>query len=223
MKHKRNLLRNSAWACLLAASFFACGQEKVSESASEENAAEGTALSRLEEEHLLEKVAYADSVNAGLLEDTFKGSARREATGTIGNSLITVNYGSPGVRGRTIWNGLVSYDQVWVSGSHWATAVSFSSAVSINGKKVEPGMYGFFTVPGKEQWVLILNEAYDMHLAEEYFEGEDVIRLVVTPEILDEPVQRLTYEIETVSDTEGFLVLSWEKIRVRLPITGVNA
>lgn len=175
-------------------------------------------MSNLEKEHILEKVEYADSVNAGLIEDTFKGSARREAKGTVGSTEITINYGSPGVRGRVIWNGLVSYDQVWVSGSHWATAISFSEDVEINGTQVPKGMYGFFTIPGIEEWTLILNKTFDMHLADEYEEFEDVVRVTVKPDILDEPVQRLTYEVVQESENIANITMAWDQIKVSLPV-----
>ncbi|EPA00607.1 hypothetical protein A33Q_0080 [Indibacter alkaliphilus LW1] len=175
-------------------------------------------ISQLEQEHTLEKTSYADSVNAGLVEDTFKGSARREAKGSIGNADITVNYGSPGKRGRVIWNGLVSYDQVWVSGSHWATAIDFSEDVMIGDTEVPAGMYGFFTIPGREEWTLILNKNYDQHLADDYDQSEDVVRLTVSPEELEEEVQRLTYEVKIESGNHGAISLMWDKVKVSLPV-----
>lgn len=189
----------------------ACGQEPKGGSS------EGDEMSNLEKEHVLEKVAYSDSVNAGLLEDTFKGSARREAKAIVNGTEITVNYGSPGVRGRVIWNGLVSYDQVWVSGSHWATAISFSEDVMINEMNIPAGIYGFFTIPGREEWMLILNRIYDMHLADEYEESEDIVRVSVKPEILEIPVQRLTYEIEKTTENTFEIAMAWDQIKVKLP------
>lgn len=180
--------------------------------------ASSSEMSNLEKEHLLVRAGYADSVNKGLLEDTIKGSSRREAKGNIGSTEITVNYGSPGVRGRVIWNGLVAYDQVWVAGSHWATAVTFSKDVVVGGTEVPAGTYGFFTIPGKETWTLILNSNYDMHLADEYQESQDVVRLMVMPELLDGPVQRLTYEVSVDNESSGSIAMSWDQIRVRMPI-----
>lgn len=180
--------------------------------------ASSSEMSNLEKEHLLVRAGYADSVNKGLLEDTIKGSSRREAKGNIGSTEITVNYGSPGVRGRVIWNGLVAYDQVWVAGSHWATAVTFSKDVVVGGTEVPAGTYGFFTIPGKETWTLILNSNYDMHLADDYQESQDIVRLMVTPEILDSPVQRLTYEVSVDNESSGSIAMSWDQIRVRMPI-----
>jgi hypothetical protein len=205
-------LRNICFSLSLGLIIWSCSEKKGDD-------AESGQLSNLEKEHVLEKVAYADSVNAGLLEDTFKGSARREAKGTVRNTEVIINYGSPGMRGRVIWNGLVSYDQVWVSGSHWATAIYFSDDVLVEGTEIPAGMYGFFTVPGRDSWTMIINKTFDMHLADDYEESEDVVRLTVMPEELEYPVQRLTYEVDAKNDTEGIISLSWDKIKVNMPFT----
>ncbi len=210
-------LKNLILSILAGTFLVSCNTEK-SVQTQDLRSVEG--ISQLEQEHTLEKESYADSVNAGLVEDTFKGSARREAKGSIGNADITVNYGSPGKRGRVIWNGLVSYDQVWVSGSHWATAIDFSEDVMIGDTEVPAGMYGFFTIPGREEWTLILNKVYDQHLADDYEEEEDVVRITVTPEELEEEVQRLTYTVETESGNHGYISLSWDKVKVSLPVRG---
>ncbi len=174
-------------------------------------------MSTLDKEHRLEMVSYADSVNRGLLVDTVTGSARLEVEGQVGNTLVTINHGSPGVRGRVIWNGLVSYDQVWVSGSHWATAVTFSHDVTVNGVDIPAGIYALFTIPGREEWTWIINTNYDQHLAEEYTESEDLVRLNVKPIALENTVQRLNYEVMETGNRSGIIALSWDKIRIELP------
>ena len=210
----RKLLLLALVTCLIS-----CDQnQRNSQSAPEKDESENASVSRLEEEHALFKTGYADSVNSGLIvNDTFPGSARREATASIGNCQVVVNYGSPGKRGRVLWNGLVSYDQVWVSGSHWATAVSFSEPVQIDDQKIPAGTYGFFTIPGRETWTLILNEHYDQHLAEEYQKDLDLVRLEVTPVVNEEVVQRLTYQIIDSGEGAGVISLSWDELEVRLP------
>ncbi|MDO9551714.1 DUF2911 domain-containing protein [Rhodonellum sp.] len=208
-----NILKIST--CALAGLLIACNPEKKEV----ETTAPTTEISQLEKEHLLEMVGYADSVNLGLVDDTIKGSARREAKGSIGGTEVTINYGSPGKRGRTIWNGLVAYDQVWVSGSHWATAVTFSKDVVIDGTEVKAGTYAFFTIPGVSEWTVILNKNFDQHLADEYDEVEDLVRIIVQPKELDHEVQRLTYEVEKTSDADGLISLSWDQIKVSMPFS----
>ncbi|WP_162340790.1 DUF2911 domain-containing protein [Cyclobacterium salsum] len=88
------------------------------------------------------------------------------------------------------------------------TAVPFSDEVHINDQSVKPGWYGFFTIPGREKWTLILNENYDQHLAEEYDPAEDLLRLETTPITLEDTVQRLTYYIKNIGEAEGILSMS---------------
>lgn len=163
---------------------------------------------------------YADSVNSGLIKiDSYKSSVRRETHGEIGDTHIIINYGSPGVRGRNIWGGLVGYDEVWVSGAHTATGITFERDVLIENKKIAAGMYAFFTIPGKKEWTLILNKNYNQHLADDYKESEDVLRIKVKPQILKTTVQRLSYIIEAKEgNPNGNISLQWEKVKVSLPI-----
>jgi hypothetical protein len=170
-------------------------------------------------ERELEYVSYAEDVNAGKIPtDTLKTSARREAVGNVGGAEIKINYGSPGVRNRVIWNGLVAYDQVWVTGAHTATRIDFSKDFIVGETTIPAGSYGFFTIPSANEWTLILNRNYDQHLTDQYNESEDVVRIKVKPE--EHPMtQRLTYAVETTSDKSGAIVVKWEKVKVAMPFT----
>lgn len=159
---------------------------------------------------------YADSVNRGLVQtDTMKGSPHRTAMKTVAGTHVHIEYSSPGVKGRTIWGGLVAWDQVWVAGAHDATRIRFQKEVMIGGRKIPAGTYAFFAIPGKETWTLVLNTNYEQHLADEYKEQEDVVRVQVRPE-QHALTQRLTYEVEETGEKAGAVSLLWENIRVRL-------
>ena len=111
-----------------------------------------------------------------------KKSISKEAHAQVGDVHIAINYHSPAVRGRVIWGGLVPYDEVWLTGAHNATSISFSKEININGVTVPEGKYAFFTIPGKEQWTLILNKNWNQHLADDYDVSKDIVRVNVTPE-----------------------------------------
>jgi alpha-acetolactate decarboxylase len=66
------------------------------------------------------KVVEAIVIQPQIESDTLKGSLKALATGKIGNTVVTINYYSPAVRGRVIWGGLVPLEQVWVTGAHKA-------------------------------------------------------------------------------------------------------
>jgi hypothetical protein len=164
---------------------------------------------------------YADSVNEGLIPaDTLKISVRRVAMGNIGECHVHIEYGSPGVRGRNIWGGLVAFDEVWAAGAHSATSVRFSKTVEVNGVRIDAGTYGFFAIPGQKEWILILNSRYKQHLTDEYRQEEDLVRVKVIPEAVD-MVPRLTYRVEPADKNEttleGCIGLLWDTVLVKMP------
>ena len=151
--------------------------------------------------------------------DTLKGSVKAKAMGTIGSAGITINYYSPAIRGRVIWGGLVPFDHVWVTGAHRATSIDFNQEVVIGGVTISPGKYGLFTIPGKEEWIIIINKNWDQHLADDYDQKQDIVRVAVKPEMEEVNQERLRYVIESGSSNTGEVVIYWEKLEVSLPIT----
>ena len=160
---------------------------------------------------------YARSVNVGSMPDTVKKSVPRLATAVIDSNEISVNYFSPGVRGRMIWGGLVPYDQVWVTGAHSATKISFTKDLVIAGATVSAGTYAIFSIPGKNAWTFILNKNYQQHLADDYSQQDDIVRCSITPAITTDTVQRLTYTIKPHGQNTGSINISWEKIKLTIP------
>lgn len=121
------------------------------------------------------------------------------------------------MRERIIWGGLVPFDKVWVTGAHSATSIEFSKDLVIGGKLVAAGKYAFFTIPGKSEWTIIINKNWRQHLTDRYDEKEDVVRVKVKPETEDRHQERLRYAVEIDSNTEGEIVVYWEKLEISLP------
>ena len=151
--------------------------------------------------------------------DTLKGSLKAKAIGTIGTTGITIDYYSPAVRGRVIWGGLVPFDNVWVTGAHRATSIDFNHEVVIGGVSIAPGKYALFTIPGKEEWTLIINKNWEQHLADDYDQKQDIVRVIVKPEIEEANQERLRYVVESGSGNSGEVVIYWEKFEISLPVT----
>ncbi len=192
-------------------------------SCTSKNIKEATASEKKEHHPTASSSNYADSINSGIIpKDTLKGSPVCTTMAMVGNNHVHIVYGSPGVKGRIIWGGLVAYDQVWVTGAHKATSIDFSKDVIIGEKKVAAGKYAFFTIPNQEKWTLILNKNWDQHLADKYSDKEDVFRVDVAPIVQENLIQRLTYTVKSNSDNGGLIIIQWEKIEVSLPFTNAN-
>ncbi len=151
--------------------------------------------------------------NPNAIVDTFKKSIPCITKATIKNAEVEVNYYSPGVKNRTIWGGLVPYGEVWVTGAHNATSFRINQSFSIGDTKVDAGKYAIFTIPGKDEWIFILNKNYQQHLADHYKQEEDVLRLTVKPVWANTVTERLQYSV-----IENKLVIAWEKWSIEIPI-----
>ena len=66
---------------------------------------------------------------------------------TVGLTEITVDYSSPGVKGRKIWGAVVPYDKLWRTGANSATKITFSKDVTFADKPVPAGTYALFIDP----------------------------------------------------------------------------
>jgi hypothetical protein len=141
-------------------------------------------------------------------------SPKMVAMAMVGNNHVHLDYGSPSVRGRVIWNGLVAYNKVWSSGAHKATWIDFSQDVMIQGKHIPKGKYVFFTIPNKKSWTIILSKTWDMHLADDYKHENDAIRIIVKPKKNKQITEALTYEVIAQNDKKGTVKLSWEFLSV---------
>lgn len=154
--------------------------------------------------------------------DTLKGSLKALATGKIGNTVVTINYYSPAVRGRVIWGGLVPMNQVWVTGAHKATTVEFEGSVKIGDVEIPAGKYGLFTIPTKDEWIIIINRNWDQHLTDEYDQKDDLVRIKAKPELEEVNQERLRYVIERKERKSGEIIMYWEKLGVSMPIFAID-
>lgn len=171
-------------------------------------------VSMAQETKKAEEICY----NPNAKGDTSKRSIKSSAAGKIGDANITINYYSPGIRKRTIWGGLVPYDDVWVTGAHSATSFEIDKDITVAGTIIHKGKYALFTIPGKEVWTVIINKTWNQHLTDDYLQNEDVVRIKVKPEQLKENVERLQYFIEDKKGGKGTIAVAWEKVKVEFPI-----
>jgi hypothetical protein len=135
----------------------------------------------------------------------------------VGLTDFTVDYSSPGVKGRKIWGGLVPFDELWRTGANAATTLKASRDFTFGGTAVPAGTYAVFTIPGKNAWTVILNTNTNVAATRGYEEKNDVARVSVKPE--SAPLrERLTFLFSHTTDDSTRLDLEWEKLRVSVPI-----
>jgi len=147
-----------------------------------------------------------------------QASPRALVSQGFGLTEVTVDYHSPAVRNRTVWGGLVPYDQVWRAGANENTLIRFSTPVLLRGQLVPAGQYSFYIVPHQDRdWELTLNRVTTHWGAEGYDQREDIIRVPVMPETAPYH-ENLLYWFSDIKATGAHLNLTWEKRTLTLPI-----
>lgn len=141
-------------------------------------------------------------------DDSDRVSKNGAASGTIDGVDVSLEYGRPNVKGRDIWGGLVPYGQVWRTGANEATTITFGDDVAIEGQALPAGTYSLFTVPGEDEWTVIFNKTAEQWGAYDYDEGEDALRVTVTPRE-HEMTESMDFAVG-----DGEVVLMWDEIAV---------
>lgn len=134
--------------------------------------------------------------------------------GQIAGKSIKVQYGSPSVKGRTIWGDLVPYNVVWRTGANEATYIDIPQDITVEGKPLAAGKYSLFTIPKETgSWTVIFNSDWNLeHGHFQYDEKNDILRVEVNPTWETNSSEKLSIELEAPG-----LVIRWEKLK--LPIT----
>lgn len=131
---------------------------------------------------------------------------------------ISIQYGSPKVKGRKIWGDMQHYDQIWRAGANHATVIEFSEDVKVKGQNLLKGKYALFVIPREnEDWTIIFNKQFDQWGAFDYKQEEDALRIAVSPRFVNH-VEDLTYDI-VANDFEGAKVsLAWERVKLNFNV-----
>jgi hypothetical protein len=134
----------------------------------------------------------------------------------VGLTDFSVDYSSPGVKGRVIWGQLVPFDKPWRTGANAATKLTASREFKFGGKTIPAGSYSLYTVPGKASWIVALNSALDAG-GNEFDAKKDVARITLKPQAI-RGRERLTFLFSSTTDSSAALDIEWEKVRISVPL-----
>lgn len=152
--------------------------------------------------------------------DGNRASPNASVSQTIGTTVVSVTYGRPGLKGRELTN-LVNDEangEVWRTGANESTAITFSDDVMVGDEKVDAGTYSIYTIPGENEWTVILNNK--LSWGTQYDMNEDYVRVSVSEVNNDAPnMEWFTIYFDSLSDTKAHLNLHWGTTMVAVPIS----
>ncbi len=148
---------------------------------------------------------------------------------TIGVTDIDIHWHSPGVKGREgkIWGtnvanfGFINLgfgsakESPWRAGADENTTMTFSTDVTIEGKKLAAGKYGFAIALYPDSCVLVFSRNYSGWGTYFYSPSEDALRVMVRQQ---KDVQRsrewLAYTFSEPTNNSVTVALEWEHWRI---------
>lgn len=138
-------------------------------------------------------------------------SPRDSATARFGDAQVTIGYGRPSVRGRSIWgpDGVLG-DTLWRTGANSSTTFTTTGPLMIGGRHLPAGRYVVTTlaIPGRYQLILSSETA-------------EVLRAPLTARPLDSPVEQFTIRLEPTTERAGMLRLQWETLELSVPVSSM--
>lgn len=148
-------------------------------------------------------------------------SPNATASQVVGFTKVSLSYGRPGVKDRTIWGELVPYNggdpRPWPGGANGSTIITFDEDVKINGNNLAAGSYGLFWIPAKDEWTVAFNTDSSQYGITKYTADKDALRIKVTPE--EAAYQEwLSYEFEKSGELSAALNLHWDRLKVGFTI-----
>ena len=130
--------------------------------------------------------------------------------------LIRVIYSRPKKRGREIFGELVPYDKVWRTGANESTEITFYQPMFLGDHHIDKGTYTLYTIPDKNSWIVIINEAVNTWGAYNYDKDIDVARHQVKVKKTPTTIETFSMAFKQVENGID-LVMGWDQVFVEVP------
>lgn len=148
-------------------------------------------------------------------------SPRETISATIGGKKVTIEYSRPYVKGRDVWDpnaNIAPFGKVWRTGADEATTITTEGDLMLGSLHVPAGAYALFTIPGEEEWTLIINKVAKQWGAFKYDASQDLGRVKMKAAKQSTSTEQFTIELIATGGANGVLKLTWDKLSASIPV-----
>ncbi len=145
------------------------------------------------------------------------GSPHVRTAWTIDGAHISIEYGRPHLKGRTVGGEVAPFGKVWRTGADEATTLKSDKALKFGSLGVPAGTHTLYTLPDEHSWQLVVSKKTGQW-GIPYPEGEDLGRAPMTVTATSAPVELLTISIED-TPAGGTLSVEWGNTKASIPFT----
>ena len=137
----------------------------------------------------------------------------------VGLTDVEVDYSRPNKNNREIFGGLVPFDKPWRTGANQPTKIKTSAPVKLSGKEVPAGEYVLYTIPGANEWTIVLSKNLKAQSLADHKPEDEAARVTAKPMTLAAPAETFTIGFEDLRANSATLYLEWDKTRVPVKLT----
>ena len=134
----------------------------------------------------------------------------------VSDKLVKITYSRPQLKGRSL-SELAPAGKVWRTGANEAVEIIFYKDAKVGDTAIKAGTYSLFTIPGENEWTVILNSKLNQWGAYSYDESADVARVKASATANGKSLEAFSIAFKE-ADGGAHLVMGWGTTRVSLPM-----
>jgi hypothetical protein len=146
-------------------------------------------------------------------------SSHETVSQVVDGGRVTITYGSPSMKGRKIWGGLVPYGKAWRMGADEATSLITQKPLMFGDTTIPVGAYTLYFVPNEDGSAKLAFSSALGAWGVPVNEKNDVARVDAKKSDSDSAVEQFTVAIDKGSSGGGVIKLMWEKTTYSIPFT----
>lgn len=136
------------------------------------------------------------------------------------NKAVKVAYSRPQLKDRPL-SQLAPAGKVWRTGANEAAEITFYQPMKVGDKVIQPGAYSLFTIPGEDNWTIILSSDVNVWGAYSYNEANDVVRTTAEVTTADDEIEAFSIVFEE-ADGGVHMHMGWGDQRIAVPFMSVT-
>ena len=129
---------------------------------------------------------------------------------------VKIVYSRPQLKGRALGT-LVPNGKMWRTGANEGTEITFKNDMKLGGKGVKAGTYTLTTIPGDNEWTIVLNSVlgtWGGNAGSSYKKETEVARFMAKASTSDDSLEAFS-----IVFSDDAMNLGWGSIRVSVPFS----
>lgn len=165
-------------------------------------------------------IVCALGLGAAISCSAWAQGGRGKATATIGSANVSIDYGRPALRGRSIQDmlGQLPEGGFWRLGANQSTTFTTGADLDFGGTTVSKGVYSLWAQKQSDNsWKLVFNTQHGQW-GTDHDPSKDLVKVPLTQGKASSPAEQVTINVQQ-EGTGGKLTIEWGDLQLSTTFT----